>query len=188
MRRPLHVQEPFERTVFTPLVLAALLASACVRGNSAAPPVAARGTVEGGILPAQEDYYAVDVVDSDHAWIVGSYGAVVALRDRGRTVELHPAPVHDPLFCVSFRDPSTGVIGGRGGRIFRTTDGGKSWSPAKVPGWTENVLAFARAPRSSASLGRGAEGNDAALDGRRSDLGGSVTRQGHHAQRGDFRR
>jgi photosystem II stability/assembly factor-like uncharacterized protein len=131
-------------STWSPLLLAAVLASACLRGNSAEPPAAAQSTVEGGILPAQEDYYAVDVVDADNAWIVGSYGTVVALRDRGRAVELHPAPVHDPLFCVSFRDPSTGVIGGRGGRIFRTTDGGQSWSPATAAGVTENVLAFAR--------------------------------------------
>src|SRR5262245_50348598 len=144
MRRSPHVPEPFDRSVLTPLVLAALLASGCARGNSAEPPTAASKAVEGGILPAQEDYYAVDVVDSDHAWIVGSYGAVVALRDKGRTAELHPAPSHDPLFCVSFRDPSTGVIGGRAAHVFRTTDGGRSWSAAKVTGVTENVLAFAR--------------------------------------------
>ena len=127
-----------------PFVIAAALGSACVRGNSAEPPTAAAKAVEGGILPAQEDYYAVDVVDADHAWIVGSYGAVLLLRDRGRVAELQPMPVHDPLFCVSFLDPSNGVVGGRAARIFRTTDGGRSWAPAKVPGVTENVLAFAR--------------------------------------------
>src|SRR4029077_19455068 len=93
MRRPPHVQEPFDRSVLTPLVLAALLAAACVRGNSAEPPSGASKAVEGGILPAQEDYYAVDVVDADHAWIVGSYGAVVLLRDRGRIGELSAVPV-----------------------------------------------------------------------------------------------
>jgi photosystem II stability/assembly factor-like uncharacterized protein len=144
MRRPPHVQEPFDRSVLPALVLAALLASACVRGNSAEPPSGASKAVEGGILPAQEDYYAVDVVDADHAWIVGSYGAVVLLRDRGRIAELYAVPVHEPLFCVSFRDPSTGVVGGRGGHIFRTTDGGRSWSRAAAGGVAENVLDFAR--------------------------------------------
>jgi photosystem II stability/assembly factor-like uncharacterized protein len=132
-------------TVQIPFVLVALLTSACVRSRSADPPGAAVGrTVEGGILPAQEDYYAVDVVDPDHAWIVGSYGAVVALGAQGSTAELRAAPVHEPLFSVSFRGPSTGVIGGRGGRIFRTTDGGQSWSPVAAAGVTENVLDFAR--------------------------------------------
>lgn len=105
----------------------------------------AGGPVEGGILSEQEDYYAVDVVDADHAWIVGSYGAVIALGARGRTAELRPAPIREPLFCVSFRDASTGIIGGRGGRIFRTSDGGRSWSPPVAPaGVAENVLDFAR--------------------------------------------
>lgn len=126
-------------------MLVALLASACVQSHSVDTPGAVEGgAVEGGILPAQEDYYAVDVVDADHAWIVGSYGAVVALGEQGRTAELRAAPVHEPLFCVSFRDPSTGVIGGRGGRIFRTTDGGRSWSSVAAAGVTENVLDFAR--------------------------------------------
>jgi len=101
-------------------------------------------TVEGGILPAEEDYYAVDVVDPDHVWIVGSYGAVLALGSQGSTAELRPAPVREPLFCVSFHGPSTGVIGGRGGRIFRTIDGGHSWSQAGTAGVTENILDFAR--------------------------------------------
>jgi photosystem II stability/assembly factor-like uncharacterized protein len=121
-----------------------LLGFGCVRTRTGDFPGAAGTVVEGGVLPAEEDYYAVDVVDQDHAWIVGSYGAVVALGERGHTVELHTAPVHEPLFCVSFRDPSTGVIGGRGGRIFRTTDGGRSWSPVAAAGVTENVLDFAR--------------------------------------------
>jgi photosystem II stability/assembly factor-like uncharacterized protein len=99
---------------------------------------------EGGILADQEDYYAVDVVDPDHVWIVGSYGAVVALGAQGGTAELRPAPVRDPLFCVSFRGATSGVVGGRGGQIFRTTDGGHSWSPVSVSSATENVLDFAR--------------------------------------------
>ena len=122
----------------------ALLASACSWSRSAEPPAANGHAVEGGILPAEEDYYAVDVVDPDHAWIVGSYGAVIQLRDRGRTAELLPTPEREPLFCVSFRDPSTGVLGGRGGRVFRTTDGGRSWSIAATGGVKENVLALAR--------------------------------------------
>lgn len=133
-------------TALLPFVLAALLASACTPSQSAdAPPGRVAGSkVEGGILPAQEDYYAVDVVDSEHAWIVGSYGTVIALGGRGKTAALHAAPVREPFFAVSFRDPSTGVIGGRGGRIFRTTDAGTSWSPVGAAGATENVLDFAR--------------------------------------------
>jgi photosystem II stability/assembly factor-like uncharacterized protein len=134
-----------DSALVVPLALAALVASACVPGHSAEPSGAGGGgTVEGGILPDQEDYYAVDVVDPDHTWIVGSYGVVVALGARGKTAELRAAPGREPLFCVSFRDSSTGVIGGRGGRIFRTTDGGRSWSSVAAAGVTENVLDFAR--------------------------------------------
>jgi len=125
------------------VALAAVATSACARAHSGEPPAGA-GAVEGGILPAEEDYYAVDVVDEDHTWIVGSYGAVVLLREQGRKAELHGAPVREPMFCVSFRDPSNGLIGGRGGHIFRTSDGGRTWSAATVGKVTENVLAFAR--------------------------------------------
>ncbi|MBI2962937.1 MAG: hypothetical protein HYY35_04220 [Deltaproteobacteria bacterium] len=126
-------------------LLAALCAAGCVPSHSADEAAVGSGAaIEGGILPDQEDYYAVDVVDADHAWIVGSYGAVVALGAQGGTAELRSAPIHEPLFCVSFRGPSTGVIGGRGGRIFRTTDAGQSWSSVAAAGVTENVLDFAR--------------------------------------------
>jgi photosystem II stability/assembly factor-like uncharacterized protein len=134
------------RTVEIPFVLVALFGSACSRGRTAesSAPAAVVRAVEGGILTGEEDYYAVDVVDSDHAFIVGSYGAVIAFGAKGNTAELRAAPVHEPFFCVSFRGPSTGVIGGRGGRIFRTTDAGQSWSPVAAAGVTENVLDFAR--------------------------------------------
>jgi photosystem II stability/assembly factor-like uncharacterized protein len=131
-------------TVHISFVLVALFASSCVRSHSVEPPAKAARSVEGGILPAEEDYYAVDVVDPDHAWIVGSYGAVLALGAQGSIAELRAAPVREPLFCVSFRGQSTGVVGGRGGRIFRTTDGGHSWSPAATAGVTENILDLAR--------------------------------------------
>lgn len=108
------------------------------------PAASSRAAVEGGILPAEEDYYAVDVVDADHVWIVGSYGAAILLGERGRKAELRAPAVREPLFCVSFRDPSTGVVGGRGGLILRTTDGGRSWSPVAPGSVKENVLGFAR--------------------------------------------
>jgi photosystem II stability/assembly factor-like uncharacterized protein len=121
------------------------LAASVYTPSRAASPASAADKVEGGILPGLEDYFAVDAVDSDHAWIVGSYGTAIVLRDGGKQAELRPPPGHDPLFSVDFRDASTGVIGGRGGRVFRTTDGGKSWSVADTAGAKENVLALARA-------------------------------------------
>ena len=144
MGRRARTRQLRESALTVPLALVALIASACVRSDSAGPSAGVVGAPEGGILPAEEDYYAVDVVDPDHAWIVGSYGTVIALGAQGGTAELRAAPVHEPLFCVSFHGPSTGVIGGRGGRIFRTTDGGQSWSPVAAAGVTENVLDFAR--------------------------------------------
>lgn len=140
MRQPSH-EWRLSRSLGA-IILAASFGSACTRVHSAEP--AAAKAVEGGILPSEEDYYAVDVVDPDHAWIVGSYGTAIVLRDRGRTAELHATPEHEPLFCVSFRDPANGVIGARGGRIYRTTDGGRSWSTAGTGEVKENVLALAR--------------------------------------------
>jgi photosystem II stability/assembly factor-like uncharacterized protein len=134
-----------------PLVFAAVFvlgaaAYATLRFAAAAPAASPGGAagVEGEILPDREDFYAVSVVDPDHAWIVGSYGTVLAISEQGRKVELRPAPVRQPLFCASFRDASTGLVGGRGGLVLRTTDGGRSWSHATVPGVSENILAMAR--------------------------------------------
>ncbi len=142
MRRVAQERRLSLPSVWMPLAVAALLTSACASKHSTDPSAAV--AVEGGILPTEEDYYAVDVVDPDHSWIVGSYGTVIALGAKGSTPELRAAPVHEPLFCVSFRGSSTGVIGGRGGRIFRTTDSGHSWSAVTTAGVTENVLDFAR--------------------------------------------
>jgi photosystem II stability/assembly factor-like uncharacterized protein len=144
MRRLPQARQAPSSNPWIPCLLVAVLASACIQSHSNEAATKKSQTVEGGILPAQEDYYAIDVVDPDHAWMVGSYGAVVALTERGKLAELRPPPVREPLFCVSFRDDSTGVIGGRGGRIFRTTDGGRSWSSASTAGVTENILDIAR--------------------------------------------
>jgi photosystem II stability/assembly factor-like uncharacterized protein len=132
------------RAVWLAIALLAIVGSVYAPGRAASPASPA-DAVEGGILPTLEDYFAVDAVDLDHAWIVGSYGTALLLRNRGQQVELRPPPTHEPLFSVNFRDASTGVIGGRGGRVFRTTDGGKSWSVADTAGAKENVLALARA-------------------------------------------
>jgi photosystem II stability/assembly factor-like uncharacterized protein len=131
--------------VWLPIACAAIVGTAYAPSRAASPASAADKKIEGGILPGLEDYFAVDAVDADHAWIVGSYGTALLLRDRGKQVELHPPPTHEPLFSVNFRDASTGVIGGRGGRVFRTTDGGQSWSVSDTAGAKENVLALARA-------------------------------------------
>lgn len=140
----LRSSQPVARHAGLAAVALLLVATYPTMHSAAQPPPARAATPEGEILPGQEDYYAVAVVDPDHVWIVGSYGTVLLLGEEGRKIELRSPPVHDPLFCASFRDASTGVIGGRGGLILRTTDGGRSWSPAKTPGVKENVLAIAR--------------------------------------------
>src|SRR5439155_6480179 len=124
------------------LVAVALLFA--VASPSADAAEARKGKVQGGILTDQEDFYAVDVIDRDHVWIVGSYGTAIVLLGEMRLAELRPAPIREPLFCVSFRDASNGLVGARLGKILRTTDAGRSWSTLSLPDVKENILAIAR--------------------------------------------
>src|SRR5207249_9989959 len=73
-----------------------------------------------------------------------SYGTAIVLLGEMRLAELRPAPIREPLFCVSFRDASNGLVGARLGQILRTTDAGRSWSTLSLPDVKENILAIAR--------------------------------------------
>jgi photosystem II stability/assembly factor-like uncharacterized protein len=127
---------------FSILILAIALGS-CTRSaaesssdGSAAP--------EGGSLLDRESYYAVDVVDADHAWVVGSYGTVLHLTAGGSKPVPQRVPTWSSLLCVSFRTAESGLIGGERGLLLRTADGGEHWERVEVPGLEQNLLAIAR--------------------------------------------
>lgn len=105
-----------------------------------------KGSSEGHILPQREDTYALDVVDNDNAWVVGTYGMILKVTGDGSKVTLVPSGTHSPLFCVSFNGPNNGVIGGERGMMIGTTDGGQHWEKLNLPADVKdnNILAIAR--------------------------------------------
>ena len=172
-------------------VVALLLGTTYAKLHFAAeapPSASSRTAVEGGILPAEEDYYAVDVVDADHAWIVGSYGAAILLGERGRKAEL-PRTCRPRAALLRELPRSVDRRDRRARRPHPPHHRRRAILVAGGPGQREGERPRLRAqPRSPPDLGRGAGGDAAALDGRRRHLGGPVAQQGHDAERGDVRR
>jgi photosystem II stability/assembly factor-like uncharacterized protein len=81
----------------------------------------------------QDNFFGVDTVDGDHAWVVGNFGAVWATSDGGATWVAQKAGTLVPLFDVDFADTTHGWIVGKGGLILHTTDGGRRWTPQPSP-------------------------------------------------------
>jgi predicted lipoprotein with Yx(FWY)xxD motif/photosystem II stability/assembly factor-like uncharacterized protein len=75
-----------------------------------------------------EDLQAINFVDQQNGWLVGTSGTVLKTIDSGETwsaVNL----TNEDLKGVSFFDTMLGLIVGDNGIIFRTTNGGIDWSP-----------------------------------------------------------
>ncbi len=128
--------------------IAFVMSVAACAGEAELKAIEARlgGSSEGHILPQREDNYAVEIVDTDNAWVVGTYGMILKVSGEGSKVVLQKSGVHSPLFCVSFNGATNGLIGAERGMMLSTTDGGKSWSKVKLPAdvGDNNILAFAR--------------------------------------------
>lgn len=88
--------------------------------------------------------FSLHFVDADFGWAVGDKSLAVHTRDGGRTWTLHKIASarqqelrpeealveQDPiLYDVYFQDRDRGWISGEFGRLFRTTDGGRTWTP-----------------------------------------------------------
>jgi len=86
--------------------------------------------------------FSIDFIDRQHGWAVGDKSILVETRDGGTTWSLHkivPASQkelspeealvsQDPvLYDVQFLDARTGWVVGEFGKIYHTTDGGRSW-------------------------------------------------------------
>jgi photosystem II stability/assembly factor-like uncharacterized protein len=71
--------------------------------------------------------------DSDALYAVGIDGAFISSRDQGKTWAEHDTGFPGPeLYCIDVVD-GTGLAAGSGGHIFRTSDGGATWSEVEVP-------------------------------------------------------
>ena len=71
-------------------------------------------------------------LDEEHGWAVNSNGQALYTADGGSTWAIkHVFPPRTYLRCVTFASPSHGWIGALSGphRLYRTTDGGTTWTP-----------------------------------------------------------
>jgi photosystem II stability/assembly factor-like uncharacterized protein len=79
------------------------------------------------IVPTKVELYHLDFTDSDHVWIAGDKGTILASTDSGQTFHLQQTGVSRALFNVDFRDDDNGYAVGGGGTILRTENGGGVW-------------------------------------------------------------
>lgn len=74
--------------------------------------------------------HAIQALSASQAWAVGVEGLMLRTGDGGLNwVNVRPsAPTHEIHFGLHFSDPSTGLVVGYLGRVFKTTDGGATWA------------------------------------------------------------
>lgn len=69
----------------------------------------------------------------DRIVATGDHGIVVVSNDRGRSWTQATVPVQSMLTSVAFADQENGWIGGHGGVLLATTDGGLTWESVDNP-------------------------------------------------------
>ena len=74
-----------------------------------------------------ENLYGAKLLDGQHGWVAGAFGAIYKTSDGGKTWAAQPTPTLDNLFSVDFSSPTDGVAVGKSGIILTTDDGGKTW-------------------------------------------------------------
>ena len=82
---------------------------------------------------------ALCVVDTSHAWAVGSGGVVLCTSDGGATWVKRPTGVRTGLTAVHFSDALHGWVGGERGRLLRTSDGGRTWRALRLASWATRL-------------------------------------------------
>jgi hypothetical protein len=81
-------------------------------------------------LPAVSDNLSrVFFVDTQHAWIAGDNGTILATRDGGTTWKQQTSGTAEMLESLFFIDASRGWAVGLRGTILATRDGGTTWKP-----------------------------------------------------------
>lgn len=79
-----------------------------------------------GVVAPSPSLYGVFFVSPLEGWVVGQEGTVAWTQDGGRSWELQPSNVQEPLYDVGVVG-NTGWIVGDKGTVLMSTDGGKRW-------------------------------------------------------------
>jgi photosystem II stability/assembly factor-like uncharacterized protein len=78
--------------------------------------------------PKASSLSAIDFVNSDTGWTVGSGGGIFKTTDGGASWQTQTSGTSTSLLDVGFVNVQLGVAVGYGGKLLRTTDGGSTWN------------------------------------------------------------
>ena len=80
-------------------------------------------------LVTSENLHSIAMVDAQHIWASGSYGAILSSADGGKTWQEHESGIEEQLLgCIAFANQNEGWAAGVKGTIVHTSDGGKNWT------------------------------------------------------------
>ena len=83
--------------------------------------------------PETSTLSAIDFVNPDTGWVVGSGGAVFKTTDGGSSWQAQASGTSTSLLDVSFLDSQVGIAVGYGGTLLRTDNGGSAWTQMSTP-------------------------------------------------------
>jgi photosystem II stability/assembly factor-like uncharacterized protein len=120
-----------------------------------------------------ENLYGVYFVDNDHGYAVGDQGTVLKISNASTGTTWTKMTSGTPAIAfnaASFTDDGVkGIAVGNGGAIFRTTDGGLTWSPMTSP-TAQNLLGASVPPGGAGTYAFACGANNTLL--RNSDVWG----------------
>lgn len=121
----------------------------------------------------------VAVSGRGHVWIGTTAGRVLRSTDGGKTWTVHPTAVTTGksagIFSIAFRNTTDGIVGGGDfnqpdqalDNAAVTSDGGKTWAPAKTPGLRGYRSVVAWTGGRGTAIALGPSGADLSADGGR---------------------
>lgn len=94
-------------------------------------------------LPQGNALLEIDAVDTNTAWAVGNYGAIMKTTNGGATWQRQVSGTNSVLHSIDALDANTAWVCGEDNTVLRTVDGGLTWTPLypDVPGDFNGVSA-----------------------------------------------